>query len=291
MEIFKYEWFTIPLFGITVFFAVYMSADKLFEIFFNKSLDTRSKIFNYMKLLNMPTDEKKIDQMILASSFGVGLLMFLLAWPSVSVGFFLGISFGIAGFQLLPLIFKNLYEKKCQQFVDQLVDGLTILSNGVKSGSNVQQAMSRAVEIMGNPIRSEFSQVLTETQFGSSFEDALNNLATRIPNPDVQMFVTAINILKETGGNLSETLETIVFTIRERQKLEKKISAMTAAGIMQGIIISCIPFVMGGVFFMIDPAYIQPMFSTTYGLIILAVMLGLQIAGGIVIKKIVTIKV
>ncbi len=144
---------------------------------------------------------------------------------------------------------------------------------------------------MGNPVSAEFSQVITQTQFGQSFEEALNDMGTRIPRPDVQMFVVAINILKETGGNMSETFTTIVTTIRERQKLEKKIAAMTAQGIMQGIIVSCIPFLLLAVFYFIDPDHIAPMFNTTIGLVLLAVMLLLQIIGGVMIKKIVTIKV
>ena len=105
------------------------------------------------------------------------------------------------------------------------------------------------------------------------------------------MFVVAINILKETGGNMAETFTTIVSTIRERQKLEKKISAMTAQGIMQGIIVTSIPFILGAVFFAIDPGFISPMFETTLGLVLLAAMLALQVIGGMMIKKIVTIKV
>jgi tight adherence protein B len=176
-------------------------------------------------------------------------------------------------------------------FVDQMVDALTIMANGIKSGSNPQQAMQRVVEIMGNPVSAEFSQVITQTQFGQSFEEALTDLSERIKRPDVQMFVVAINILKETGGNLSETFTTIVTTIRERQKLEKKISAMTAQGIMQGIIVTCIPFVLMGVFYVLDPTHITPMFDTTLGLLLLAAMLALQVIGGLMIKKIVTIKV
>jgi tight adherence protein B len=144
---------------------------------------------------------------------------------------------------------------------------------------------------MGNPVSAEFGQVITQTQFGQSFEEALTDLGERIPKPDVQMFVTAINILKETGGNMSETFQTIVGTIRERQKLEKKISAMTAQGIMQGVIITCIPFVLLAVFSFVDPDYLKPMFNTTLGLVMLVAMLGLQVLGGVMIKKIVTIKV
>lgn len=291
MEIFRHEWLVFPLFGISVFFAIYMYADKFISGLQEKTATKKAQIMMHMKLLGMDVDEKKIVRLQLLSSVGLGFLFFLLTWPTVSMGLFLGTSVAIAGFQLLPIIYKSLYEKRCNQFVEQMVDALTIMANGIKSGSNPQQSMQRVVEIMNNPVKAEFAQVLTETQFGSSFEEALTSLGERIPRQDVQMFVTAINILKETGGNLAETFQTIVYTIRERQKLEKKISAMTTQGIMQGVIVSCIPFVMGVIFFILDPAYIMPMFNTTLGLILLVVMLGLQIIGGIVIKKVVTIKV
>lgn len=289
--ILKHNWLFLPIFGMAVFFSVYFWADKLLVKVFDKSQGKKTSIMLYMKLMGMQSDEKKVNQMLLLSSVGVGFLVFMIAWPNVVAGIFLGISFGIAGFQLPPIIFKTLYEKRCSQFVDQMVDGLTIMANGIKSGSNPQQSMQRVVEIMGNPISAEFGQVLTQTQFGQSFEEALTDLAERIPRPDVQMFVIAINILKETGGNLSETFTTIVTTIRERQKLEKKISAMTAQGIMQGVIVSSIPFILMGVFYALDPDHISPMFNTTLGLIFLGVMLVLQLIGGFMIKKIVTIKV
>lgn len=291
MEIFRHEWLVFPLFGISIFFAVYMWADKLFTGIYAKSISKKSQVMLHMKLLGMDVDEKKVTRLLLLSSFGLGFLVFLLAWPNVGLGTFFGISVSIAGFQLVPIIYKSLYEKRCTQFTDQMVDALTIMANGIKSGSNPQQSMSRVVEIMGNPVKAEFAQVMTQVQFGQSFEEALTDLGERIPRPDVQMFVTAINILKETGGNLAETFQTIVSTIRERQKLEKKISAMTAQGIMQGIIVTCIPFVLLGVFMFIDPTYMQPMFNTTLGLILLAAMLGMQIIGGVVIRKVVTIKV
>lgn len=289
--LFKNNWFVFPVFGLCVFFAVYFWADKILIKLYDKSLGKKSDIMKYMKLLGMEVDEKKVTSMLLSISFGLGFLVFLATWPNFSVGLVLGTSFAIMGFQLPPIIFKSLYEKRCSAFVDQMVDGLTIMANGIKSGSNPQQAMQRVVEIMGQPISAEFGQVITQTQFGQSFEEALTDLGERIPRPDVQMFVVAINILKETGGNMSETFTTIVTTIRERQKLEKKIAAMTAQGIMQGIIVTSIPFILMGVFYALDPSHIEPMFNTTMGLLMLAGMLVLQIIGGVMIKKIVTIKV
>ncbi len=290
-KIFGQSWIAFPLFGIAIFFSVYFWADKILVKVYNKSLGRKSEIMLHMKLMGMEHTEKKVTQLLLMSSFGLGFLFFIIAWPNFAVGIFLGTSAAIAGFQLPPIVFKLMYEKRCSKFVDQMVDALTIMANGVKSGSNPQQSMQRVVEIMGNPVSAEFGQVITQTQFGQSFEEALSDLGERIPKPDVQMFVTAINILKETGGNLAETFQTIVSTIRERQKLEKKIAAMTAQGVMQGIIVSCIPFILGVVFYLIDPSYIAPMFSTTLGLVLLVAMLGLQIIGGVMIRKIVTIKV
>ncbi len=285
------EWVMIPLFGICVFVLVILWADKAIAWLHKRSLGQRDEVIKILRLMGMDINEKKITTLILLMSFGVGALAFLAFWPNVLLGFFFGASITVAGWQLPLLLVRMIYEQRCTKFVDQMVDGLTIMANGIKAGSNPQESMKRVVEIMGNPISQEFSQVLYQMQVGDSFESALNDLGNRIPRPDVQMFVTSINILKETGGNLAETFQTIVITIRERQKVEKKIQALTAQGLMQGIIVTMIPFILMGVFFMVDPAFIKPMFNTTLGLVLLFVMLGLQIIGGVIIKKIVTIKV
>jgi tight adherence protein B len=151
--------------------------------------------------------------------------------------------------------------------------------------------MERVIENLPNPIAQEFNLVLSQMRLGRSLEEALIEFGERIPRPDVQMFVVSINILKETGGNLAETFSTIVTVIRERQKIEQKIQAMTTQGKMQGLIISAVPIVIVGIFYISDPNYIQPLFSTTLGVIMLLVMFGLIAAAGLMIKKIVTIKV
>ncbi len=285
------EWIMIPLFGICVFTVVILWADKVIDKLSKKSLGSREEIIKILQIMNVDADKRKITALMLLLSFGLGAVAFFIFWPSVIAGAIFGTIVTIAGMQLPLLLVKYIYNRRCTQFTDQMVDALTILANGIKAGSNPQESMKRVVEIMGNPISQEFAQVLYQMQVGDSFESALNDLGNRIPRPDVQMFVTSINILKETGGNLAETFATIVTTIRERQKVEKKIEALTAQGMMQGIIVTLIPFILMMVFFVVDPAFIKPMFSTTLGLVLLAAMLGLQIIGGVVIKKIVTIKV
>lgn len=291
MSILYNEWVLIPLFGICIFIIVILWAEKTISWLHKRSLGQRDDVIKLLRVMGMDVNERKITILILLMSFGIGVLVFLAFWPSVFMGAFFGASVTIAGWQLPLFLVRMIYEKRCTRFVDQMVDGLTIMANGIKAGSNPQESMKRVVEIMGNPISQEFAQVLYQMQVGDSFESALNDLGARIPRPDVQMFVTAINILKETGGNLAETFQTIVMVIRERQKVEKKIQALTAQGLMQGIIVTMIPFILMGVFLVIDPNFIKPMFNTTLGLVLLFVMLALQVIGGIVIKKIVTIKV
>ncbi len=285
------EWIMIPLFGICIFTIILLWSEKGITWLHKRSLGQREEVVKILRLMGNDVDEKKITILILLMSFGVGALAFLLFWPNVMMGIFFGATLTIGGWQLPLLLVKFMYEKRCSVFTDQMVDGLTIMANGIKAGSNPQESMKRVVEIMGNPISQEFSQVLYQMQVGDSFESALSDLGNRIPRPDVQMFVTSINILKETGGNLAETFQTIVTVIRERQKVEKKIQALTAQGLMQGIIVTMIPFILMGVFLMVDPNFIKPMFTTTLGLVLLFVMLALQIIGGVVIKKLVTIKV
>ena len=105
------------------------------------------------------------------------------------------------------------------------------------------------------------------------------------------MFVTAVNILRETGGNLAETFQTIVLVIRERQKVERKIEAMTAQAMTQGMIISAVPLALIALFFVMDPAFIKPMFTTALGLVIFLMIVGLVLIGGTLMRKIVKIDV
>lgn len=281
----------IILTTIAIAVAIYGLSGFLFPFFEKKSASNRELILKYYQMMSVETDPKKVTLLLFGLSFGLGIVFFFIFWPDIIAGLLFGVSVGIAGWNIPLLLVKSAYERRCKRFVEQMVDSLTIMANGIKTGSNPIQSMQRVIEIMNNPIKQEFEKIVGDTQLGSSFEDALNKLGERIPKPDVQMFVTAINILKETGGNLAETFETIVYVIRERQKIEKKIDAITSKGVMQGVIVMLVPLVIFIVFMFMDPAFIKPMYTTTMGYILLFAMLVLQVIGGIWIKKIVTIKV
>lgn len=285
------EWIVFPTIAVCVFTLSYLWSDKIIRWLHAKSLGNRESVIKKLDMMFVEINHRKITLAMLALSFGFGTLIFFILWPNIILGLIAGSTITILGWSLPSFLVETLYQKRCQKFVDQMVDGMTIMANGIKSGLSVGQALERVVDGMKNPIRQEFSLVLSQMRLGLSLEESLNNLGDRIPKPDVQMFVTGINILKETGGNLAETFSTISETIRERQKVQKKIEALTTQGITQGVIITLVPFLLLIVFFLVDPGYVKPLVSTPMGIVFLLAMVLLQILGGIMIKKIVTINV
>lgn len=289
--LFRQDWFIIPAVSGLVFLIAYLWADQVLVWLHDRSLGQREEVLRLLELMFVETDTKKVTLMMMISSFGLGALFFLALWPNILVGVVVGSAVTIAMWSVPKFIISFFWDKRCTAFVTQMVDGMTLMANGVKAGLSVQQCMERIQENMPNPISQEFGLVLSQMRLGRGMSEALNDLGTRLPRPDVQMFVTSVNILSETGGNMAETFQTITYTIRERQKIEKKIEAMTAQGVAQGVIITLIPFALLVVFFIVDPTYVQPLFTTTLGLIALFVMLALQTIGGLMIRKVVKINV
>lgn len=212
-------------------------------------------------------------------------------YPSVGGGFAFGLLFTFVGWKIPSRIVRVLHRRRIKKFVLQMVDGLSLMSNALRSGLNVPQALQLVSDELSNPISQEFTLVLSQNKLGVSLEDALSNLTIRMPHDDIEMFTTSVNILKETGGNLAETFDSISYTIRERIKIESKIAAMVSQGVLQGIIVVLMPFALGAILYQIDPERIAPMFTTLPGWVLLTAMMTLQAVGGFTIWKIVQVRV
>ena len=290
-DILSHSYFIIPMVAICVFIFSYLMYDRILAYLYEKSLGNRETILDLLDKMFIKTNKKNITLMLLLFSFGMGGVIFLALWPHIIMGFLMGVSVTMLGWSLPKILITRMWNKRCTHITNQMVDGMTIMSNGVKAGLSVTQAMERVVENMRGPLPQEFGLILNKIRLGMSVEEALNDFGERVPRQDTQMLVTAVNILKETGGNLAETFTMMTTTIRDRQKVEKKIEAMTAQGVMQGVIMTLVPFLLLVVFLVIDPNYVKPLFTTPMGWVALSMMLGLQIIGGVMIKKVVTIKV
>lgn len=200
--------------------------------------------------------------------------------------------FGLpVGYGLPRYVVETMWENRVARFEDQLLDALAFMSNGLKSGLSLLQSMDMVREELPNPIAEEFALTLNEQRLGVPLEDALLSLEKRIATEDIQIIVTSINILRTSGGNLSETFDTVAATIRERKKVAGRIKSLTAQGVAQGIIIVCMPFVLAFILWLMDPLLISRLWTTWLGWVLIFVMLGLQTAGAWMIKRIVKIEI
>jgi tight adherence protein B len=169
------------------------------------------------------------------------------------------ISFGIGAVlgYLAPGIYVSRQQtRRLNRFNDQLPDMLNLMVNGLRAGYSTLQAMEAVSKELPNPISEEFRRVVQEMQLGIPMESAFDNLLRRIPSDDLEFVITAINVQREVGGNLSEILDTISFTIRERVRIKGEIRVITAQVRISGSILALIPIALTIILWFLNPDYL-----------------------------------
>jgi len=156
---------------------------------------------------------------------------------------------------------KRQQRQRLNRFNDQLGDMLNLMVNGLRAGYSTMQAMEAISKELPSPISDEFRRVVQEMQLGVSMETALDNLIRRIPSDDLDFVVTAINVQREVGGNLSEILDSISFTIRERVRIKGEIRVMTAQVRASGTLLSIIPMALALILWFMNPDYLMSFFE------------------------------
>jgi tight adherence protein B len=279
------------LVGIAVFAMTYQHVERFLDWLRFQSLGTRDYVVEMCGKMFIDITPNKALLILIASFVVPFLTFFILFLPQIIPGILFGLIFGVAGWFLPRPIVKYMYQRRIEKFNLMMVDGLALMSNGMKSGLSVVQALGIVAEQMPNPMSQEFNLILSENKLGVSIEDSFSNLAKRVPCEDVDMFVTSINILKETGGNLAETFDTIAYTIRERIKVGNKIKSLTMQGYFQGMVLLAgapLSILYSAVS---DPEMTGPLFNTPLGWVILAVLTVAEIFAFYLVKKAVTIDV
>jgi tight adherence protein B len=211
--------------------------------------------------------------------------------PGFVTGFFLGAGAAAVALRLPRKAVGFLKKRRLTRFNEQLVDTLLSMSNALKAGFSISQAFENVAKAGDKPISQEFSLFLQQTRIGVSFSDALTNMERRVSSEDLTLVVSAIETARRTGGNLTEVLENISRTIRERMRIERRIRTLTAQGRLQGWIVGSMPVVIGIALWIIDPKTMVPFVHSTIGMVIIGVVVVLLAAGAKVIRKIITIDV
>ena len=280
------HWLLALVVFISALLVAYQFAGRILDWVRFQSIGTRDYIADRLQLMMIDVPPEKILIGQVALSFGFGSIVFLLCLPNFGAGAFFGLLCLAIGWVIPKPIVDYMYQKRVDKFVNQMVDGLGLMSNGMRSGLSVVQAMALVSQEMPPPIRQEFDLILSQNKLGVSIEEAFVNLSKRIMADEVEMFVTSVNILKETGGNLAETFDTITILIRERIKVEGKIKALTAQALGQGIILMCVPPFMAVVLSQTDPELMKPMFTHPLGWAALSFVVILEVLAFFVIRKV-----
>lgn len=210
---------------------------------------------------------------------------------STVAGTALGLIFGTLALMTPTKIVDVLRNRRRQKFNLQLVDALGSMSNALRAGFSINQAFETVVQNGDKPISQEFGVMLQQMRVGMNFYDALQSLDKRVGSDDLTLVVTAIDIARRTGGNLTEIFDKISLTIRERMRIERRVMTLTSQGRLQGIIVACMPAVLGIAMTAVKPDLMLPFFKSVNGMIAISLTAILIAAGWFVISKIIKIDV
>ena len=226
----------------------------------------------------------------LLSASGFALLVVLFA-PGATLGVLLAIVAGLVGF-MLPAWFVGIRRSRRQDKLnDQLPEMLALISNSLRSGFAFSQAIDLAADRLEPPIREELMLVQRDTKLGESMDNALQSMATRSGGYDFEMMVSSVLIQRSIGGNLSEILDRVAETVKERKRLQREIRSLTASQRFTGLVLSIYPIALGLLFFALAPDTWKVLVTEEAGRIMLALAAVLQVIGIIAIRRILTLEV
>lgn len=210
---------------------------------------------------------------------------------SVSRIILVGLLGAIAFFPLPRIYLRYLKKQRLKKFNEQLEDALLSISSSLKAGFSINQALEVIASENRKPISVEFSLLIQELRLGVSLDEALNKMSNRLQCQDFELVAVSIMTARQTGGELTATLERLAAVIRERVRITGRIRALTAQGRMQAVIIGLMPLALFLAMMNIAPDMMNAFFKTVPGILCLIAVIILDITGFLVIRKITTIDI
>ena len=182
-------------------------------------------------------------------------------------------------------------DRRESAFTNQLGDCLMMVANAMRAGFSFLQAMDLVSKEMEPPMSDEFKHVMRDINLGASVERALDDMDQRVSSPDFSLVVTAVLIQQQVGGDLAHILDTISDTIQDRIRMRREVRTLTAQGRMSGWVLAALPFGLGALITVVNPSYMELLFTERVGQIAIGIAIVMVIIGFIVIQRIVDIDV
>ena len=213
-----------------------------------------------------------------------------------------GIILAVCGFVVPAFVVRSYQNRRRAKFVRQLADALMLLTNSLRSGYGFVKGLELVAKEMSDPISKELNRMLREVNLGVNVDDALLNLGRRVNSQDLDIVIGAYLVQKDVGGNLTEIMEKVAETIRERLRIQGDVRVLTTQGKLSGLVVGLLPFAVVGILLLYAPDYFGSMFGPPMmghlfghdlpmGVVLLFVGLCLQLVGAFVIYKVISIKV
>ena len=252
-------------------------------------------------LLNLPR-LSTIDRKLVLSGLGWSLsILLLLTLVSAALTFLMAllvrIPVGVSGMLALTAMFVPMQyvewrvAKRLKRFEELLPDTMDLIARAMRAGHALPSALQMVGEEMPAPIGAEFQQTFDEINYGVDTSTALQNLARRIPSMDLNFFIIAVLIQRETGGNLGEILGNISRIIRERLVLLGKVRSLSAEGRMSAWVLCLLPFFTAAMLYLSNPEFMMVLWTEKIGQIVVGIGLVLMAIGVVWTRNVVRIKV
>ncbi len=205
----------------------------------------------------------------------------------VTIGGWLAPLLGVVVGALLPYSYVSRQRKqRFDRFEEHFPEAIDLLGRAIRAGHAFSTGLRVVAEESPSPISDEFRQVYEEQKFGLPLSESLLALSDRMTLLDVRIFVTAVLIQVESGGNLAEILDNLSKIIRDRFRFRRQLRTHTAHGRMTGWVLASAPFVAGIGMFMLNPEYMRVLFTEPLGRLMLVMAAGLQLIGFVAIRRI-----
>jgi tight adherence protein B len=213
--------------------------------------------------------------------FGVGY---------IALGVIGGVFAAVLVVLLVRLRVKQKADGRKAAFAEQLPDTLNLMAGSLRAGFGLLQAIDVVAAESPSPTAEEFQRVKVETHLGRDLDDALQAMAIRVGSEDFEWVTEGIRIHREVGGDISEIIDSVNSTIRDRNQIRRRIRALSAEGRISAVILVILPFALALIISLINPGYVSELTDTSTGRMLIAFAIGAMVVGVIWIRRIVTLE-
>jgi tight adherence protein B len=247
---------------------------------------TGSWLANLIEQSGVETNPGAVITMGLGAGAAMGLLTLLFShlWLAAFAAALVGLG--------LPVVWLRIKRRRrLRRFEEQFPEALDLLSRAIRAGHAFQTAMGMVADELPAPVGIEFKKSFEQQNFGLPLKEALDNQARRVPIMDVKFFVTAVQIQRETGGNLAEILDNLAHVVRERFKILRQVRVHTAHGRFTGYVLLGLPAFLAVALMFISPEHMKTLFTVRMGQMMVMGAIVMQTIGFLWIRQVIKIEV